>query len=191
MKQYAKIIHDTNFSGTIFVITNPVDILAYSCYALTQTDNYALRTYQVYGIGLEVDAARAVAYGHGLGLGLAMEDITLYGNHADTFVLDTPLDGELQHKLVEEVKGASASVRRYVPRTVYGPVAAAVKTLEAYAQDLSVHVTLLQEGTHIGRRVYFQFGLPMIKDAPTSKDYKNIVQYNGRAIAKYRHLLLE
>ncbi|HEV2403230.1 MAG TPA: hypothetical protein VGS08_03440 [Candidatus Saccharimonadales bacterium] len=59
VKQYAKIIHDTNFSGTIFVITNPVDILTYSCYALTQTDDYALRTYQVYGIGLEVDAARA------------------------------------------------------------------------------------------------------------------------------------
>ncbi|HEV2403229.1 MAG TPA: hypothetical protein VGS08_03435 [Candidatus Saccharimonadales bacterium] len=120
-----------------------------------------------------------------------MEDITLYGNHADAFVLDTPLEDKLQRELVNRVKGASADIRKYIPRTVYGPVAAAVKTLEAYTRDLPVHTILLQEEAHIGRRVYFKFGLPLLKDTLTSKAYKDIVRNNKRTVAKYRKLLLQ
>ena len=189
IKEYAQLAEETQFGGTIFVVTNPVDILTYALYAHSQKGRHPLRTYQVYGVGLEVDAARALAYGKEIHPGLTMQDITLYGNHTDSFALKTPLPAASHRELAEAVKGASTEVRKYVPRTVYGPVAAIVKTFTAYAQNLPVHATILQENAHMGRKVYFKHGLPKVGLPPDDLQYATILQDNQEAIANYKHLM--
>jgi malate/lactate dehydrogenase len=185
MKYYAKLASDTKFNGTIFVVTNPVDILTYVCHAYTQRGKLPLRTHQVFGIGLEVDVARTLSYEHGL----TKDTVDVYGNHTDDFVLNTPLSSKSNTDLHRAIQDASAEVRQYIPRTVYGPVAAAIRTFQAYAQDQSTYATLVQEDAHMGRKVYFRHGLPMLDEVPATQAYTDILNKNRQAIASYIDLL--
>jgi malate/lactate dehydrogenase len=189
MKRYAAIASSTDFGGTVFVVSNPVDILTYACHAAVQEELNSLRTHQVYGVGLELDAARALWYSHQLNTEVTLDDITLYGNHADTFVLKTTLGDEPNAALVKAVQSGSADVRSYVPRPIYGPVAAAVRTLQASVQDGSAYVTVIQNNAHMGRKVAFRHGLPMFGEDHTDSTYQQLLEKNQQAIADYKHLL--
>jgi len=188
MKKYAEIISATQFQGTIFVITNPVDILTYACYAYTQRHDYSLRTNQVYGVGLELEIARILSYSHHMGISPMANATGIYGNHADDFVLTT-VNGNASNALYKAVRGASEQVRQYIPRTVFGPVAAAIRTFQAYSQDSSTYATVLQSNAHMGRKVTFRYGLPALEADPVDERYRQILRNNQQAIADHEHLL--
>lgn len=190
MKYYSQIACDVDFKGTIFVISNPVDLLTYICHSSYQGVTTGLRTNQVYGIGLELDLARVVSYSRHLTKDLHIDDVILYGNHADTLVLHTNLDDTTNKKLLDLVQGASAEIRAQIPRTVYGPVQAAMRTFQAYIRGYPTHVTVLQESGHIGRKVQFRFQLPVFGETILNhKEYGAILRDNLRMIEDYPHLM--
>jgi len=79
---------ELRFRGTIFIITNPVDLLSYSFYAAGQSKQFGLKTYQVYGVGLELDIARVLFYSNRFHYGLSPDNITLYGEHTEKLSID-------------------------------------------------------------------------------------------------------
>lgn len=188
-KQYAQIASDANFNGSVFLVTNPVDILTYAYHSYSQRMQNPARTFQVYGVGLEVDAARALFYGRKMHPTLTMNDITLYGNHTDDLALETPLSTEQNAILLHAVQGASGEVRRYLPRTVYGPVGSAIRTFRSFIEESDAHATVLLKDAFIGRRVRFRHRLPMLAINPRNDEYNKILKNNQQMIAKFRHLL--
>lgn len=185
LNDYAQIIGAIKFDGTIFVITNPVDILTYALYQGTLNKNNALRTYQVYGCGLEVDVARALYYGKQIDPNLTYNSIRVYGNHSDMIVLKTPLSDLDNSRLLEVVSNASTEIRRFVPRTIFGPVGAVVRTFQAFQRDGRAHVTLIQQEAFIGRVIDFRNQLPMISEEIFDGEYQTIIEHNREVIATY------
>lgn len=189
IRRYARLASSLRFTGTIFVVTNPVDILTYACYASSEDSGGRLYSHQIYGIGLETDAARAVTYGRRLNPAFSQKDFVLYGNHSDEFILEATLPAGQLTDLQERVKGASAEVRQFVPRTVYGPVDAAVRTYDAFVRNTSAHATLIQEGAFIGRNVRFRHGLPQLSQAAQGDSYARILEQNRQAVAACMDIL--
>lgn len=185
LDQYAQTIGTTGFNGTLFLITNPVDVLTYALYQRTQGKMNSLRTYQVYGIGLEVDAARALYYGKQIDSTLTYDAIRLFGNHSDDFVLETPLTVIENGIVLEAVKGASKQIRNHIPRTTFGPVGAAIRSFRAFQENGQVHITAIQEDAHIGRKICFQNQLPMLSETIQNKEYQSIIENNKHLIAKH------
>lgn len=190
VEYYVQMAGEVGFCGTIFVITNPVDVLTYTAYYKSQEAHHPLRTFQIYGIGLELDAMRALYYGKKQNPNLKPDDIVLFGNHTDTFFLYAPFSLERLESLRDEVVSASSKIRVYVPRTIYGPVGSALKSLEAFKNNGSVHVTLVQEKAFMGRRVVFQGGLPMVAPIPTNLEleYNKILEMNRNSAAFFNNV---
>lgn len=189
IRHYAEIAARTDFRGTVFVVTNPVDILTYAFHEATKIDGSGLRTYQAYGIGLEVDMARTLHFARRLDFPLTEDDLTIFGNHSDHLEITTPLPAKQQAQLLQATQGASAEIRAHGPRTVYGPVAAAIRTIRAYANNQTTYVTLLQEGAYIGRKINFRYGLPQLADTPPATAYKDLIRQNTETIAANSKLL--
>lgn len=183
MREISQTINQINFNGVIFVVTNPVDFLTYSLYANSQQNSHALRTFQLYGIGLELDAMRALYHSRQMGVQLNKENIRLFGNHSDTLHLETPLSGTENQTLLSLIKSSSKEIREYIPRTIYGPASAAKKTLDAYWKAGSIHVTLIQDGSHIGRLINFKNHLPKLANEPENiAEYNQIIEFNRQNI---------
>lgn len=179
MNEISKVIDNSHFNGTIFVVTNPVDFLTYSLYSNSQQGNNALRTFQIYGIGLELDAMRALYCSRQMGLQLGREDIRIFGNHSDTLHLETPLPETENKKLLTLIKNSSREVRKGIERTIYGPANAAERTLRAYLKGNSIHATLIQDFSHIGRLVNFKNNLPQLATEPeNTEEYNQILKNN-------------
>lgn len=192
IKKYAQLAANVGFTGAIFVITNPVDYLAYACYRATRSMPSSLRTFQVYGIGLEGDAARAIFYGQQYTPQLRFKDIEIIGNHADDFIIHAPISREQLDRLSGQVLGASSEVRSHDIRTVFGPVAATMRSFNAYLEGDPVNISIIQHKAYIGRRVKFKFGLPMLISSAIDENhetYQSIVNANNEKIAKYDDLL--
>lgn len=187
-KHYAELASKARFNGTIFVITNPVDILTYACYAATQKLAFSLRTFQIYGIGLEADMARALFYGRLLNPLLRQQQIELFGNHSDEVVCATKLPIEQNDQLLELVKNASQEVRSFALRTTYGPVAATLRTYDAFVRNRTCCTTVLQQHSHIGRNVSFRHGLPLLSTNIQHPKYSQMISENQRLIKQYQHL---
>lgn len=191
IRQYADIAARVGFTGTVFVITNPVDFLTYAYYQTSQDmSGTPQRSFQVYGIGLEGDMARAIFYGRQYLPSLATSDIALYGNHADEVQFQAPLSEEQLSLLADQVSGASSEVRSHDIRTVFGPVAAAMRTFQAYLHDGETHVSLVQSDAFMGCRASFRFGLPSVdSDVTQSAAYGLLMTKNKKKIAQYQYLL--
>lgn len=192
IKKYAKVAADVGFSGTVFIVTNPVDFLTYAYYWSSQRfAGTPQRTFQVYGIGLEGDAARAVFYSHRFLPRLALPDVSVYGSHADELFIDVPLPAEQLEELTVLVKGASQEVRAQSVRTIYGPVAAAIRSFRAYIDGGTTHLSMVRGKSYVGRKVSFKFGLPMTEPVADDhrKKYAEVVKINQVRIAKYKRLL--
>ncbi len=189
IKQYAAVASKNDFNGTLFIITNPVDYLTYACYSASRGRGQRLRTFQVYGVGLESDLARAVFYGKRYEPDSSVMNIEIYGNHAGDFMLHSNLDDKHNGELLEKAKQASAEVRSYNMRTVHGPVAAAVKSLEKFRNGGVVCLTVLQHDAYIGRSIQFKFGLPGLATDITSPSYEALVDQNRIIIAENADLL--
>jgi malate/lactate dehydrogenase len=184
IEQYACLAGETDFTGSIFVITNPVDILTYATYKLSQQTSHPLRTFQVFGIGLQLDAMRAIYYGKKLYPNISQEDIELFGNHSDILHIGTALPSDLHNELVSKIMNASAEIRSHIPRTIYGPVQSSIQTLKSYLYHGSSYATLIQEGTFMGRKVSFRGRLPMIDQISSNsiKEYDRILEKNRESI---------
>ncbi len=189
IRHYAQIAATAGFTGTVFVITNPVDYLSYDFYEASQTEERSQRTFQVYGIGLEADIARAVFYAKRFAPNLQSRDVSIFGNHSDDFSLHVPLADKDDKAVTELVKGASEEVRSHNIRTIYGPVAAIMRTFNAFIGDQSAYLTAIQEKTYIGRRIQFKFGLPMLPESIKLKKYDVLVAKNRRNIAAYHKII--
>ncbi len=189
IRKYAKLASRLHFAGTIFVVTNPVDILTYACHASRVSQSAGLYSHQLYGIGLETDAARVVSYARRFDPAFSKDSFVLYGNHSDEFALDASLSPEQLDSLLKQVRGASSEVRQFVPRTIYGPVDAAVRTYDAFVRNLSAHVTLVQEGAFMGREVNFRHGLPQLTQTIQGKGYANIIERNQQMAAACADIL--
>lgn len=192
MHEYAKLAAQAGFSGTTFVVTNPVDFLTFAFYKSSQKmSGEPQRTFQVYGVGLEGDLARAIFYGRNYDPSLTANDIRVYGNHADNFILDAPLNDADLASLHSQVIDASREVRSHAIRTVFGPVAAAIRSFEAYLQDGSTHLSVIQEGAYIGRKLTFKFSLPCFEPiSPNAQtDYEQIISSNKQRLKEFRNLV--
>jgi malate/lactate dehydrogenase len=185
VQEYAQIASETNFNGSIFVITNPVDILTYALYHYALAQPNALQTFQLYGVGLELDAARALFFAKNIYPMMGNRDILVYGNHADEYLIETPNHSLDLDKLTAQVRAASESIRQQVSRTVYGPVGAAMNNLTAFLTGQPAHITALQEGAFIGRKINFHNGLPSLPSTKVPDRYHEIVESNRQAIAQY------
>lgn len=178
MAEYARIASVQNFQGTIFVVTNPVDLLTFALYEQSQHQQQSLRTYQVYGVGLELDRARALYYAQQLGFTLKPEQLEIFGNHSDTPILRSPLPEIENNQLQQAVTDASPAIRKYVPRTVYGPVAAVKNALLALSANGDSALTTIQNNSFIGRPIQFEAGLPKFGSSDEEKIIAEILLVN-------------
>ena len=185
LDQYIQVIGLASFEGTLFIITNPVDILTYALYQTTQDNANPLRTYQMYGIGLEVDAARALYYGRQIDPTLTSDSIRLYGNHSDEIVIKSTLSNSENARLSEAVNGASGKIRKFIPRTIFGPVGAAIRTFQAFQEGGQAHITTIQEDAFIGRKINFRNQLPLLAENILDEEYQSILRNNRSAIAAH------
>lgn len=185
MEHYARLASEQNFQGTIFVISNPVDVLSFALYSQSQQADHPLRTYQIYGIGLELDKARALYYAQQEGLALDPTELKVFGNHADEFILQSPLSPADSDRLQQLVAGASPTIRQHVPRTIYGPVGAAKQALVALQENRGSTLTLIQEGSYIGRPLEFRGGLPMFGDQTEAEVIREILAKNKKSAPNY------
>jgi malate/lactate dehydrogenase len=192
VKHYAAIAAKVGYTGTVFMITNPVDFLTYVYLQSSQeVVGTAQRTFQAYGIGLEGDVARAIFYGRHYAPQLTSPDVTMYGSHADDLSLSIALPLKQLADLTDSVMGASSEVRSHDIRTVFGPVAATMRSFNAFLESGSAHVSLVQQNVYIGRKVTFKFGLPMLDTISKNHAaaYQTLVQGNIDKLAKFKGIL--
>lgn len=189
-KQYVAAACKQQFSGAIFVVTNPVDFLAFAFYDMSQEHKNRLRTFQVYGVGLECDMARALFYGKQYSPTLQRRDIQLYGSHDDEYRIDTPLNTKKAALLKRDVDKASETVRSYGDiRTVYGPIAGVMRTYLAYANSDATLASTIQSGAYMGGYVEFKFGIPCLPDQKYPASYTNLLEENKKKVVKYKDIL--
>jgi malate/lactate dehydrogenase len=184
---YSRLASKAKFTGTIFVITNPVDIITYGCFYSTKKSIHSLRTFQVYGIGLEGDIGRAMFYARNVEPTFTLKNIKMFGNHTDRIVCKTNLSKNQNDKLLELINDASAELRKYVSRTIYGPVSAALRTHNAFIEGNDCYATVIQEGAHMGRHIKFRYGLPQLASELKDVEYNEILSENQRLLKRFEH----
>lgn len=182
---YAKIIGSNQFKGTLFMVTNPVDILTYALWHYSKQTPNQLRTYQVFGVGLELDIARILSYSKLRGINIKPKDILLFGNHSDDIFIKTNLPHEINESLANSVKNASKEVRNFVPRTIYGPAEAGIRTFTKFLNGGSTFITAIQENAYIGRKVEFTRKLPRLPEIIDNENYGKIIVRNQDFIKTY------
>lgn len=161
VKKYAETIAKKTFHGTVFILSNPVEFLSHRLYSLTQNLEFKLKTYQVYGLGLELDLARLLHFSKKLNFPLKPESLSIHGNHSSEWEITTPLTDEQNSKIIKLTKSASSKIRQGAQRTVYGPTMAAIRSLLAFLKNSSTTLEAIQGDRIIGHRVKFDQGLPM------------------------------
>lgn len=191
VKEYTRAACESNFNGTIHMVTNPVDFMAYACYASSQDNKNSLRTHQVYSVGLSLDAIRAVSKARTLGLSSSSNiPLRLVGNHADIIrIADSPYDDTTDKSINGYLQTASSDITKHVERTVYGPASSARLVMEAILLDNGIHVGCIQDNAHIGHWVNFSDGLPENFSEEESLAWRSILEINLARIQKYNGLI--
>lgn len=156
VKNYAKTITENPFKGTVFVVSNPSDILAHKLYIEASKGSYPLLTNQVYGLGLELDRCRAEEAAKELGIN--PDSIELFGGHSTELI--TTVNGKNNQELLRKTEEGSTKVRAYSKRTVYAPVESIVKNLDCFLNNRSSHLTVMQSNSFFGGKVDFNNGSP-------------------------------
>lgn len=190
-RDYVSIASEADFNGNIYMMSNPVDFLAYGAYALSQQMGHPLRTHQVYSVGLALDALRILRKAQEYGMPtVASERLHLVGNHADIVKLaGSPYGHRIDKELEDYLQTASVSIRKGGGRTIYGPVSSAKLVLNAVLAGGGVHVGTIQDDAHIGRWTNFSHGLPCAFDEADTASWESIIVLNRQRIEKYANLL--
>lgn len=169
VEHYAKLACQLRYKGTIFVVTNPVDMLAFAFYFYGQNSHHPLRSHQIFGVGLELDFARGLFF-----LNTSNPDaFTIYGNHSDILQIKKVKGVK---ELLDRITNASPEIRRYVPKTLFGPVESTIKTYLAFEKDGSCHVTAIQKNSFLGQKVKFVAQLPSITNQ--NKELDELINSN-------------
>lgn len=116
---------------------------------------------------------------------LKQSDIRIYGSHADKLILKTPLQAAETAKISVFIKETSSEIRTYIPRTVYGPVGATIKTFTSYIKGNSIHLTTVRGGSFIGEKIRFSHGLPQIPADADHRISSRLLEENRQIIAQY------
>jgi malate/lactate dehydrogenase len=120
---YSRMLRQYRFSGTVLMLSNPVDVLCEKLYQfsnMSSEDSYdwqGLFSNQIYGLGIGLDCARRKVYSD--------KEIEVIGRHSEKLEL-AYLDNNrlVEHKdneLLTKVFKYSESVRKYTDRTRFGP----------------------------------------------------------------------
>lgn len=166
-------LRKASFSGKIFVVTNPVEILTYAFYQVPSgaASFSELYSNQVFGIGLELDRARALSLissqksfaflRNALGNSAPYAFIQ-HGKHL-ALASESASSKELPGELLRDTRLLSSEIRKSVPRTIYGPVCASIKTMETVLglnNDRQACVSVAYNVGVVGGPVIFSNGVP-------------------------------
>jgi len=184
IERYARMAGSLKYKGTVFLITNPVDYFTYTFYETAHHSYDGFCTFQVYGVGLELDYMRAQYYLQQAGYMATSDEVEIGGNHSGELIYKIPVKGKAKHDIINQVIDASPEVRKYVPRTVYGPVSAAMRTYEAFIKGGRCHVTTIRKQAFIGEANKFcRLGVTRSLSTLHGKSYQMHVESNRRRIA--------
>lgn len=127
-----RVIRETNFSGHILVVTNPVDILSWCLLSFSNMDDSGITDWQglcssqVYGIGLGLDYERLKV--------ISSQQMELVGEHGENIFLAKLEKGLLSafndDKVIKEVKQYSNKIRKFTSRTRFGPTHEILRVIE-------------------------------------------------------------
>ena len=137
---FARELREAKYNGKILVVTNPVEMLTWFLYWFSnldennQFDGEGLSTDQVYGVGLALDKARAeLATQEVLNCEVRVRPFIQHGEHLQLQITHPTkkITSTQREQILKKVHEASPAIRGYGLRTVHGPAAAALQTLEA------------------------------------------------------------
>jgi len=163
IKDLARELEAVDYKGKIFIVTNPVELLTrYLAEYSQQSSDAGPYTNQIYGVGLELDKARALVSSREiLGQEVSPEALIQHGDYLSLH-FDLELDKRDYQKILALTKESSPEIRKFVARTVYGPAFAAIKTLESVfgLRTDPVCVSFNYGDTALGGPLSFQYGVP-------------------------------
>lgn len=138
-RNFARQLRDKNYSGKILVVTNPVELLVYTLYFYSnlnekkEFDGQGLSQGQVYGIGLELDKARAELAAEevlGVNTKAKIEPFIQHGENLCLRISSGKSTKSQETKILKKTLNASPKIRKFIPRTIYGPATAVIKSME-------------------------------------------------------------
>lgn len=187
LEAIAKAASDTQFRGVIYVITNPSDILAHALWKKSQNCERPLKNYQVFGLGMELDRARAFYYMRQGDQKPELDSIAVYGDHCTT-MLATYKSEPVSEDLLAQVRTASESVRTGGGdvRTIFGPTKAFVRNLEALIDHAPTSITIVEGDSYVGGEVTFSGGLSSSFIHPEAA---GLLEGHRGELANYRNLM--
>ncbi len=184
----AETVSRCSFKGIIFMITNPSDILSYALWKKSQKFSHPLKTYQVFGLGMELDKARAIYY-HNLYIKnpkATAKSLSVYGNHMANLKIkqnSTQVKGIIE----DEVKDASKKVRALKGmRTIFGPTSAFLRNTRALLEGGTTTLTAIENNCFIGSEVSFSGGLP---NRSIDEQFESIIEDHRSYLANYDEML--
>lgn len=183
------------FSGTILVVTNPVDTLSWSIYHLSnlspkslQLNWGGLQSNQIYGIGLGLDQKRLDT--------LTNKQFQVVGEHGDQIIFARNKMGKLiafknnrLHKLLTKY---SNRIRQHTARTRFGPVNEilyVINSLRKNDVNSIVRASTKLNNTFIGQPMNIRNGVPSIHYQYSIK-LVNLLNETATEHQKYQKLIL-
>ncbi len=164
--EYTRLLRRVNYSGTILVLSNPVDILSYLTYIYTNLINLGkfdwkgLFSNQIFGVGIGLDYFRLRA--------LHCKNLELIGEHGDMQYLAEASVSNLiiiENKRIQtNIKEYSEMVRKGVDRTRFGPSHETKRIVESFFNNEKELVRLSvmsHSGKFWGRPIMLKCGVPL------------------------------
>lgn len=172
---FAQRLRRCQYAGTVFVVTNPVEILTWYLYQLSnlndrgEFDGGGLTSNQIYGIGLELDKGRAqqVMF-RNYGSASVVSTYVQHGGDLTIEITDPEFlrryPSSTERQVLTGTKERSSLIRQNISRTVYGPATAAIKTIRAVLTGGGdpVMVSCVLRDFSVGGPVRFFRGVPDI-----------------------------
>jgi len=135
--ELSRIIRKSCFGGKIFVVTNPVDMISWLFYWLSNLNDEFLLDWngllsdQVYGIGLGLDYLRLLT--------VSKKSVECLGEHGEGLFLARKMGQKLILKkdkgTLDLVKTYSNRVRQYTDRTKFGPAHEIARVIDCFEKE--------------------------------------------------------
>ncbi|GEM_PF-2721814 len=133
----SRVIRQAQFKGTMLMVTNPVDSLAWALHRFSNSDDHGaldwrgLYDQQIMGVGLGLDFARLMS--------ITQEKIEVVGEHTDEVIMARSHDGVLIPFEHADIRSAlvsySSRIREHVPRTKFGPAHEIMRVIRSMCGD--------------------------------------------------------
>ncbi|MBM4177601.1 NAD(P)-binding domain-containing protein, partial [Candidatus Gribaldobacteria bacterium] len=170
-RKFAKQLRRADYQGKILVVSNPIEILAWALYYFSNLnrmgnfDGKGLSQDQIYGVGLELDKARAeLAAKNILGSDakIKIEPFIQHGENLCLRISGEKLTKKQEAEILGKTLNASPEIRKFVPRTIYGPATAMIKSLEGIigVRKERTHLSAIYQDFVLGIPVEFRNQIP-------------------------------